>query len=64
MSFFIWPLLRDLCECEEIAERRRVVTVTMPSFGSLPAPWDVEMTLDEVERGTVFWDAMPLREDG
>lgn len=56
-------LLRDLHECEEIAERRRVTTVTYPPhstpFGDM-STWSLEIALDEVERGTVFWDAMPL----
>jgi hypothetical protein len=38
-------------------------TVTYPPrsapFGDLSA-WSLEIALDEVERGTVFWDAMPL----
>lgn len=58
----IWVLLRDRYECEEIAEQRRMANVTV--FGSMLGPWEVPLTLDEVERGTVFWDAMPLRDDG
>jgi hypothetical protein len=57
-----WALLRDLHECEEIAEQG-CTTVTYPPrsapFGDLSA-WSLEIALDEVERGTVFWDAMPL----